>query len=180
MTRTVHAAPLTVLNAMSVTAFYGEVTHAMYELRWMLLAVAALVAVDFITGLTASVRIKGEDFRFSRAGRRTFAKYIEYYGYLILGVVLGKSVMEPLGLCGYVTCSAVCTAFAALWEIDSILGHVCDLHGVRARFSVKRVIIFLIKSRDRRLGEAVEDVLDGGDSDKGDNGNERYNGNESK
>lgn len=166
MTRTAHAAPLAVLNTVSVTAFYDEVVHAMYGLRWMLLAVAVLVAADFITGLTASVRIKGEDFRFSRAGRRTFGKLMEYYGYLILGVVLGKSVMEPLGVCGYVTCSAVFTAFAALWEADSILGHVCDLHGVKARFSVKRMLIYLIKSRDRGLGDAVEDALGGGDSDK--------------
>ena len=114
------------------------------------------------TGLTASVRLKGEDFRFSRAGRRTGAKLLEYFGYLIIGVALGKG-LEPLGMFTYMQFSAVCLGFAALWEVDSIMGHVCDLHGITARFSVKKLLIALIKKRDESLGEAVEDAFKSND-----------------
>ena len=147
-------------TAMTVVpaTFYSEVTTAVYELRWMMLAVVALVATDFITGLTASVRLRGDDFRFSRAGRRTVGKLLEYFGYLLLGVALGKG-LEPLGL-EYVKAAAVGLCLAALFEVDSIAGHVCDLHGIKARFSIKRLFISLVKRKDKDLGEVVEDALE--------------------
>lgn len=153
------AAGATVVNMAGTAAFYAEVTTAVYELRWMMLAVVALVAVDFVSGLTASVRLRGEDFRFSRAGRRTFGKLLEYFGYLLVGVAVGKG-LEPLGLLGYVKVAALGLCFAVLFEVDSIAGHVCDLHGIKARFSIKRLFISLIKRKDKDLGEAVEDALE--------------------
>ena len=147
-----------IIGTVTTGPFYAELTSAVYDLRWMVLAVAVLVAVDFVSGLTASVRLKGEDFRFSRAGRRTLAKLIEYYGYLLVGVVLGKS-LEPLGLLTHTQFAAVGLCAATLFEVDSIAGHVCDLHGIKARFSVKRLFISLIKRKDKDLGEAVEDAM---------------------
>lgn len=150
---------------VSVNAFYAELTAAVYELRWMVLAVVVLVAADFITGLTASVRVKGEDFRFSRAGRRTCAKLAEYFTYLVIGVTLGRG-LEPLGLFTYLQSAAVGLGVAALWEIDSIMGHVCDLHGVKARFSIKKLFIALVKKKDKAVGEAVEEAMEGEKPDK--------------
>ena len=100
------AASATVTAVVAANAFYAELTAAVYELRWMILAVVVLVVADFVTGLTASVRLKGEDFRFSRAGRRTGAKLLEYFGYLIIGVALGKG-LEPLGMFTYMQFSAL-------------------------------------------------------------------------
>lgn len=150
----------TLAMAAVPSTFYAEVTTAVYELRWMMLAVAALVAVDFVSGLAASVRLRGEDFRFSRAGRRTAGKLLEYFGYLLIGVAVGKG-LEPLGAFTYLQLSAVCLGFAALWEVDSITGHICDLHGIRARFSIKKLLIALIKKRSKDVGEAVEAAMDG-------------------
>lgn len=159
MTRTAaNGAPSVVLGTMGTMAFYHELQVAVYELRWMLLATVALVVVDFFTGLADSVKIKGEDFRFSRAGRRTFVKLIEYFGYLLIGLVVGKSITEPLGICDYVKCSAVVSLFAVAWEIDSIKDHVCRLHGIDNKISVKKLIISLLKSKNRDIGEAVEDA----------------------
>lgn len=148
-----------ITGTVATGSFYNEMTAAVYGLRWMVLAVAVLVAVDFVSGLTASVRLKGEEFRFSRAGRRTLAKLLEYYGYLLVGVTLGKS-LEPLGLLDYVQFAAVGLCFAVLWEVDSIVGHICDLHGIKARFSLKRLFISLVKKKDRALGEAVEEAME--------------------
>ena len=40
------------------------------------------------------------------------------------------------------------------------MGHVCALHGIKNKFSVKRFIIALIKRKDKELGEAVEDAME--------------------
>lgn len=156
------AASGTVTAVVAANAFYAELTAAVYELRWMILAVVVLVVADFVTGLTASVRLNGEDFRFSRAGRRTMGKLLEYFGYLIIGVALGKG-LEPLGMFTYMQFSAVCLGFAALWEVDSIMGHICDLHGITAHFSIKKLLIALIKKKDKSLGEAVEEAMGEGE-----------------
>lgn len=42
--------------------------------------------------------------------------------------------------------------------INSIIGHVCVLHGIDNKFSVKRFIIALLKKKDADIGEAVEDA----------------------
>ena len=152
-------ATATLTTVISANAFYSELTSAVYGLRWMILAIVVLVVTDFVAGLTASVRLKGEDFRFSRAGRRTCAKLLEYFGYLIIGVALGKG-LEPLGMFTYMQFSAVCLCFAALWEIDSIMGHVCDLHGIKAHFSIKKLLIALIKKKDKGLADAVEEAIE--------------------
>ena len=46
-----------------------------------------------------------------------------------------------------------------MWEVDSIVGHVCELHGVKNRFSIKRFIIALMKKKDEDIGEAVEEAM---------------------
>lgn len=167
MTRTIvniNGAPSVVLGTMGTMAFYHELQIVVYELRWLLLATVVLVCVDFFTGLADSVKIKGDDFRFSRAGRRTFVKLIEYFGYLLIGLVIGKGITEPLGICDYVKCSAVVSLFAVVWEIDSIKDHVCSLHGIENKISVKKLIISLLKRKSPDIGEAVEEAWE--DKDK--------------
>ena len=38
------------------------------------------------------------------------------------------------------------------------MGHVCELHGVKNRFSIKCLIIALIKKKDADMGDAVEEA----------------------
>ena len=87
------------------------------------------------------------------------AEFCEYLCFIILGVVLAKSILEPLGVCGHSAGGAAGAAVALLIEADSIYGHVCDLHGIRSRFSLKRLIVAYLKRKNRDLGEAVEDTL---------------------
>lgn len=152
---------------LSSAAFYSEIMDVLFELRWMILLITVLVISDFVLGLTASVRLRGEDFRFSRAGRRTSAKLMEHFQYLLWGLLLGKAIFEPLGLCGHVTACALAACLPVVWEADSIAGHICDLHGIKARFSIKRIIIRLIKRKIPEIGDAVEEAA--GEKEKDDN-----------
>ena len=155
-----------ITSTAGAIGFYSEMLDAVYELRWMLLMTVLLVIVDFVTGLMDSVRKHGESFRFSRAGRRTFVKLIEYFAYLVLGVVIGKAICEPLNVCTHVTSAAIAACFSLLWEFDSIKDHVCSLHGIEFRFSVKKLFVTFLKKKNSDLGEAVEEALSDTDSDE--------------
>lgn len=149
--------PPTAAGTTVIMTMQQEALSALYDLRWMLAAVALLVIADFWFGITASLS-RHEKFRFSRAGRRTFDKMASYILYLLLGAILGMSIFEPLGICSHTQSAAVGLAFAAVFELDSIKNHVCELHGWQFHFSVKRFLISLLKRKANDLGEAVEDA----------------------
>lgn len=144
--------------------FAAEAASALFDLRWMLALVVVLIVADFWFGVSESLK-KREQFRFSRAGRRTCGKAIDYLTYLLLGSVLGMAIFEPLGWATHVTTAAIGLGLGCIWEIDSIVGHVCALHGVENRFSVKRFVIFLIKQRYQQMGKAIEESI--GKDDEG-------------
>lgn len=135
----------------------SEALTALYDLRWMLVLIVVLIVADFWFGVSDSLHNK-EHFRFSRAGRRTCNKAVDYVTYLILGSVIGLAIFEPLGWATHTTTAAVGLGFGCVWEVDSIVGHVCELHGVKNRFSIKRLIIAMIKNKDADMGEAVEEA----------------------
>ena len=141
----------------------GEALSALFDLRWMLVLIVVLIVADFWFGVSESLH-KHEHFRFSRAGRRTCNKVVDYITYLILGSVLGLAIFEPLGWATHTTTAAIGLGFGCVWEVDSIVGHVCELHGVKNKFSVKRLIIAIIKKKNADVGEAVEEVLEGDDT----------------
>lgn len=145
-------------KAVTITAFSEEAVAVLYDLRWGLLLIVALITADFWFGIAASLRRK-EEFRFSRAGRRTCNKFTEYFTFLVVGALLGLAIFEPLGVAGHVATAGVCLGLGCLWEVDSIAGHVCELHGIQTRFSVKRFLIALLKKKAADVGEAVEEGL---------------------
>lgn len=140
-------------------AWGSEAMSALYDLRWMIVAVIILIVADFWFGVSESLGKRGNEFRFSRAGRRTCGKFIDYLVYLLIGCTMGLAIFEPLGIASHTTVAAVGLGLGCLWEVDSIVGHVCALHGVENRFSVKRFIVSLLKRKYKDLGEAVEDSV---------------------
>lgn len=147
-------------GAMVTKSMTEEIVGVVYDLRWMVALVVVLIIFDFWYGLSESLKNR-EHFRVSRAGRRTCNKFMDYIGYLILGAFFGLGIFEPLGIATHVQTAAVALGFGCLWEIDSIVGHVCALHGVKNHFSVKRFIIALLKKKNEDVGEAVEEMFDG-------------------
>lgn len=135
-----------------------ECITAIYDLRWMIVLIVVLIVADFWFGLSESL-FKHEEFRFSRAGRRTCNKLVDYLTYLLLGTVIGLAIFEPLNITTHTVTAAIGLGFGCLWEVDSIVGHICALHGVKSKFSVKRLIILLLKRKNKEVGEAIEEAL---------------------
>ena len=158
----VHPAASAGMGAAGISVLGTEIETMMWDLRWMIILIFLLVVADLWTGLAESVKIKREKFRFSRAGRRTSAKFFEYIClYIIGGSLLGKAVLVPLGVIDdYVIGGAIGAALACLWEIDSIAGHICKIHGIKGIFSIKQFIVSLLKKKYPAVGEAVEDATE--------------------
>lgn len=146
-------------NAVVISVMGTEAIAALWDLRWMLVLIVVLIIADFWFGVSESI-YKKDEFRFSRAGRRTCNKAIDYVTYLIVGTLLGMAIFEPLGWCTHITTAAIGLGFGCIWEIDSIVGHVCVLHGVENRFSVKKFFVSLIKKHNKNVGEAIEEAID--------------------
>lgn len=146
-------------GAILVGSFYAEVLQVLFDLRWLVLFIIVLVFTDFWSGLTASVKVRKEDFRISRALRRTIVKFLEYINFIIFGLLLAKAILEPFGIGSNVIGGAIGAACALLIEFDSIYGHVCDIHGVKNRISLKRLFINYVKRKDESIGGALEETL---------------------
>lgn len=139
-------------------SFVGEIKGVVFQLRWMLAFIVALIVADFVLGIIDSVVKRGEDFRFSRAGRRTMCKFIEYNSYLVLGFMFGIAILQPVGVCSY-TVSAMCgLGLALIFEFDSIVEHICNIHGIKNKISVKRILVGYIKKKYSTAGEIIEDI----------------------
>lgn len=113
---TIIAPQLLVAGAYS---FIGEIKNVVFELRWMLAFIVVMIIADFVLGIIDSVVKRGEDFRFSRAGRRTMCKFIEYNSYLVLGFMLGIAILQPVGICSYTISSMCGLGLAIVFEFDS-------------------------------------------------------------
>lgn len=126
-----------------------EFINLLYDFRWMILLAFVLVIGDFWFG-TRESKYLGIPIRKSRACRRTINKFIDYILYILMGAFLGKALGSPFGFNPMIIASIVmvlCYGF----EIDSIYGHICVLHGVKNRISIWRILILLITMRFKSL-----------------------------
>lgn len=157
---TSQGSPLLITSgAFLAGTFYEELQQVLFDLRWLVLFIVVLVFTDFWSGLTASVKIKKQDFRLSRALRRTITKFLEYINFIIFGSLLAKAILEPFGIGADITGGAIGASAALLIEFDSIYGHICDIHGIKSRFSIKRMFVAYIKRKNEDVGEAVEEGM---------------------
>ena len=153
------------LAVVGTYTFMKEIGNVIFELRWMLALIVAMIFADFVLGIIDSVSRRGEDFRFSRAGRRTMCKFIEYNSYLVLGFTFGIAILQPLNVCSYTVSSMCGLGLAIIFEFDSIMEHICVIHGLKNKVSIKHLLVAYIKKRYKAAGEIIEEV-DKGKSEK--------------
>lgn len=140
----------------SMIGLFGECTQILYDLRWMILLAIILILSDLWFGISAS-RVQGIAIRKSRAGRRTLNKLVDYICYILLGAVIGKAIGEPYGVDPIVvsiTVMILCYCF----EIDSIYDHICEIHGIKKRYSIWRILFKLLTLKFKDVGEAFKDM----------------------
>lgn len=150
--------PSNTKTAIAVTML-AEAVVVVYDIRWLVVLVAVLVIADFWFGVSDS-RKRKEKVRFSYACRRTANKLVDYLTYLLVGVLLGMGLFEPLGICSHVTSASVALVIPAVCEVSSIFGHFCSVHDIKLKFDWKKFAIVLIKKKNEDVGEAVEEAIE--------------------
>lgn len=143
-------------QAVIWASFSSEITDIIYELRWMIALCVALILADLWVG-TRDSRRKGDDVRASRAGRRTCNKLIDYLCYLIVGCLLGLAVFEPLGICTHLTTSAIGIGLGCIFDLNSIIGHVCHLHGIKGNVNLWRVLMAYLGKKNKDISDAIKE-----------------------
>lgn len=139
-----------------IIGFTSECYAIIFDLRWMILLAFVLILSDFWFGISVS-RMQGIEIRKSKAGRRTLNKVIDYLCYVLLGAVIGKAIGDPYGL-NPITVSITIMILCYCFEIDSIYNHICELHGVKKRYSIWAILWKLITFKFKDVGEAFQDM----------------------
>lgn len=85
-----------VINGMLVVVL-SSFSDFLFPLRWFLILAGVIIIVDLRFGVKAA-QARGEQIRFSRAGRRTINKMVDYLCWVMLAGSLGKAIGEPFGL----------------------------------------------------------------------------------
>lgn len=153
-----------IAKGTSLATFGGEVVELVWDLRWLIALAIILIIADFWYGISES-RKREVSIRKSRAGRRTMNKFVDYICYLMVGGVLGMAIGEPLGV-NHIAVAAVFMLLACIWEIDSIYGHICFLHGIEKKVSIKKLVLSLLKAKSKEVGEAVEQSMEDSKNEK--------------
>lgn len=139
-----------------IIGFTSECYAIIFNLRWMILLAFVLILSDFWFGISVS-RMQGIEVRKSRAGRKTLNKVIDYLCYVLLGAVIGKAIGDPYGL-NPITVSITIMILCYCFEIDSIYNHICELHGVKKRYSIWVILWKFITFKFKDVGEAFQDM----------------------
>lgn len=139
-----------------IIGFTSECYAIIFDLRWMILLAFVLILSDLWFGISVS-RMKGIEVRKSRAGRKTLNKVIDYLCYVLLGAVIGKAIGDPYGL-NPITVSITIMILCYCFEIDSIYNHICELHGVKKRYSIWDILWKFITFKFKDVGEAFQDM----------------------
>ena len=139
----------------SMVVFGNELTALAWDMRWLFLTAFCLILVDFWFGTHASHK-RGENFRTSRAVRRTLCKMVDYVCVVILGAFLGMGIGEPLGI-GHEAVAAVCVLIAIGVEIDSIYTNWCEVHDIEKRFSIAKLVTGIIGIKSKELKDAIKE-----------------------
>ena len=84
---------------------------------------------------------------------------VDYLCYLLLGTLIGLAICEPLDIATHTQTAAIGLGLGCLFEIDSIAGHICNIHGVKWSFSINKLIIYMVKKTNNNIGTAFEDVI---------------------
>lgn len=131
--------------------FIKELLDIMYDLRWWLVLAFILIIADLWFGIR-SAQLRGEKIRKSTAGRRTMNKFVDYMLYILVGTSIGMALCEPYSFNPIIvscTILALCYAF----EVDSIYGHICEIHNVNKRINIWKAIWLIITFRFNELKE---------------------------
>lgn len=162
-------------------AMAQELAQVMWDLRWMCILSVVIVFIDLWFGINESKKRNKKEYdaamkawedggrqgdepqkkkiRESEAGRKTLCKIVDYVAIMALGALFGLAINENIGYFTHKETAAVALGVCCLFELSSIAGHWCYIHGIEYRFSLKGFVVGIIKAINVKIGNAVESGL---------------------
>ncbi len=142
----------------TVGLFNAELAGYVFDLRWLLGALVMLVIMDFWWGSRESMK-SGVEWRFSRAGRRTCNKFIDYLTYIVAGAFLAHAIGVPTGCVPNAQVgAAIGILLGCVLEFVSVVKHWFAIRGIK--FSFRKLLISLVKLKSPYWGEALDNSLE--------------------
>lgn len=136
-----------IIGGITAAAMSGFIEF-LEPLKWFLLAAAILILVDLRFGIAAA-KMRGEMVRFSRAGRRTVNKAVDYVCWILLAGAFGKAFGIPFDI---PLLPAIVLIVVFGFEINSCFNNYFEAHGKKFKLNI---FSFLSKKVD--LIEIEED-----------------------
>ena len=101
-------------------------------LKWFMLLALILIIVDLRFGIAASKK-RGERIRFSRAGRRTINKMVDYLCWILLAGAIGKAFGIPFDI---PLLPSIVLLVIYGFEINSCYGNYFEAHGRHVKVDI--------------------------------------------
>ena len=119
------------IGAITATLMSGFIEF-MEPLKWFLLLALFLIIADLRFGIAKS-RVRGEEIRLSRAGRRTINKMIDYICFILIAGAAGEAFGVPLNI---PILPALALAIVYGFEINSVYCNYCESKGRKIKIDV--------------------------------------------
>ena len=84
-----------IVASATTSAFLSGLIYFLYPIRWLALLGLILIVADLRFGVMAA-KYRGEKIRFSRAGRRTMNKVVDYTCWILLSAAINKAIVPYL------------------------------------------------------------------------------------
>lgn len=101
-------------------------------LKWFMLLAVILIIADLRFGVAAAKK-RGEQIRFSRAGRRTINKIVDYLCWILLAGAIGKAFGLPFDI---PILPAIVLLVIYGFEINSCYGNYFEAHGKKVKVNI--------------------------------------------
>ena len=148
--------------------FGNEALASIFDCRWLIVLCFIMMLADlwwaYSEHIYHIVHSKSEEerkihkWRKSRAIRRTAMKLVDYITLMVIGVVIGLAITEPLGICDHVISAAIGGCIGVLADLLSIIGHLCVVREWKKPKNLFRnFVIALIKTNNEHIGNAIDE-----------------------
>lgn len=101
-------------------------------LKWFMLLAVILILADMRFGIAAAKR-RGERIRFSRAGRRTINKFVDYLCWIFLAGAIGKAFGLPFDM-PVLPATVLLVIYG--FEINSCYGNYFESRGQKVKLNI--------------------------------------------
>ena len=118
-------------------------------LKWFMLLAVILIIADLRFGIAAAKK-RGEQIRFSRAGRRTINKIVDYLCWILLAGAIGKAFGLPFDI---PILPAIVLLVIYGFEINSCYGNYFEAHGKKVKVNIfkyfsKKADIIVVEEKE--------------------------------